>query len=650
MKLHLFFAAFVFVFTVNGQHSEDLIPKQATSVFSFNNVNLLQKISLDELISYEFMEELQHDLFDGSTAGWTLKDSGVDFGEKVNVFIGKDVQYEVTGMTFGIQHKEQLFRIFDDFQAIDSEVEGVEMYASYFNRLAVKGNTAILFRIAPSEDLVNETTDSIWFARGNDYPWYEYEWEESGEYENWDEMEELEDSEEGLEWNDTDDSEYYEWEEEEVLNEEEYIEEETTDDEQFVPEEKTYFELRDSVETAMHEEMMFTFIEALFVDGQNLKSQSPKFANQINSNSEGIFYLDNSAYFTNSNELGRMAYRNPAMLERLQELYTGNVMLGDLYIDQNTIKMRLNAEYGEALGSVYEKLSSSKFDKHILPYIHEDNTAYVTGNVNMRAAYEETFDLMMSVLNSSEAPQMAAVAMVYDLMNEFINKDALFDTYKGGMFMTYGGIQKVKIKKIVFDYDEENFEYFEREEIAEEDMPIFTYGFSTARPDIPEKILGYMTRIQKGISRYETNPSEWIKHEDYWELTNGLFESVSIYIVNKNGMFIVTNDLNLAKNNSDGFGSEAISKKKMKKAKSGGMIYAYADLNKAIAELPRELFSDRENQMLDVFRGKSGSFEMTSTKSTNKGTSYELTYRFETTEDTGTYILDLINSFYVISK
>ena len=37
--------------------SELLIPRDAVTVFSINNVSLLQKISMDELVQYDFMEE-----------------------------------------------------------------------------------------------------------------------------------------------------------------------------------------------------------------------------------------------------------------------------------------------------------------------------------------------------------------------------------------------------------------------------------------------------------------------------------------------------------------------------------------------------------------------------------------------------------------
>ena len=83
MKSTLFSLLLIFSSQVIGQESELLIPKEAVSVFSINNVNLLQKISLDDLVKYEFMEEVQQELFDGSTSGKTLKESGIDFNQKL---------------------------------------------------------------------------------------------------------------------------------------------------------------------------------------------------------------------------------------------------------------------------------------------------------------------------------------------------------------------------------------------------------------------------------------------------------------------------------------------------------------------------------------------------------------------------------------
>ena len=79
-----------------GQKSENFIPKDAVTVFSINNINLLQKISMDDLVQYEFMEEVHQELFDGSTSGKTLKDAGIDFDQRLNLFYGKTYQNEIS--------------------------------------------------------------------------------------------------------------------------------------------------------------------------------------------------------------------------------------------------------------------------------------------------------------------------------------------------------------------------------------------------------------------------------------------------------------------------------------------------------------------------------------------------------------------------
>jgi hypothetical protein len=67
---HLAFIGFAcLISNTFGQKSQDLIPKDAVTVLSINNMSVFQKISLDELIQYDFMIDIQQELFDGSTAG-----------------------------------------------------------------------------------------------------------------------------------------------------------------------------------------------------------------------------------------------------------------------------------------------------------------------------------------------------------------------------------------------------------------------------------------------------------------------------------------------------------------------------------------------------------------------------------------------------
>ena len=611
------------------------MPKQAFSVFSINNVNLLQRISLDELVKYEFMEELQQELFDGSTSGKTLKDSGIDFDQKLNIFYGRSVDFEVSGFTFGIENTQQLFDVFDDFHPAESAYSGVDFYVSYFNRIAIKGNTGILFRVTPNMEVVNSITDSIWYARGNDWPWA---WEES-----FDEL--LEEMEEAGEIAPTPvepDIEFFE---------EMEIEENTAtpieDPELPIADEdpttKTYYELRDSVELVLQEEHLKLVCDELFEKGDNLLKNSADFTQQVTHASEGIFYFDNSRTLRKSSDFAYLRTIYPNFYRNVEELYQGNVMLGDLVIKDNAIELQLNANYGEKLGSIYKKMTDAKFDKNVLKYIHRDNTTFFTYRINMREAYEQIYEIVLPLLESEaeHSNSFSSSLLVLELLNELVNKDAVFDTYKGSMFGTYDGIQKVKTKKFVFEYDEENFEYTEMEVEAEEDMPIFTLGFSTSRPDIPEIVLKHINRLEKECRR----------EGEYWVFEKAILNSAPLYVLIKNGLFILTNNENLVKNNADGYGKASMNKALAKKAKKSGFMYAYADLGKAIENVPRELFNDDENEMIDVIRGKSGTIEFTSSETTSNSTAFNLVYDFEgEQEDSGTYILDLINSLYVISK
>ncbi|MFN5635741.1 MAG: hypothetical protein ACK454_00395 [Flavobacteriales bacterium] len=82
----------VFCTLIFGQKSEALIPSQSSSVFSINNLQLLEKISVEELINYDFMDDIHQELFDGSTEAKSLNDAGIDFDQRINIFFGKDAR------------------------------------------------------------------------------------------------------------------------------------------------------------------------------------------------------------------------------------------------------------------------------------------------------------------------------------------------------------------------------------------------------------------------------------------------------------------------------------------------------------------------------------------------------------------------------
>jgi hypothetical protein len=595
--------------------SELLIPRDAVTVFSINNVSLLQKISMDELVQYDFMEEVHQELFDGSTSEKTLKDAGIDFNQRLNVFYGKSDDAELSGFTFGISNTINLFEVFDDFEELQSKYNNVKIFGSFFNNLIIKNNTALLIRIEPSSELIDAQTDSIWYSRGNSYP-YGYEGDEFGDEFIFDEEA---------------------FNEDDSLSEPEEIDfPEALED----PTEKNYFELRDSVQLELQKGLLSKLLDELLIENANLVSSDAVFKEQLTHPCEGTFYLDNSRSLGQTNSLWYFQTVMPSLYKDIKELYTGNIILGDLFLKEHSIEFLVEARYGEKLGSIYQEMNDSKFDKNITKYIHKGNSAYFTYNVNMRNAYEKAYEVIMPIISSEKNADIAMNVMVLELLNELVNKDALFETYRGSMFGTFNGIKKINTKKIEFYYDEETFEYGEKETEATEDMPIFTIGFSIGRADIPEIVLKNLGRI---TSKFEN-------HDDYWVLNNAILDAAPLYMINKNGLFIFTNDEDLALNHSNGYGSNSLPKKIVKELKREGFMNGYIDIAGTLNRFPSDLLNERRSEMINSLKGKSGKMFLESSRTTNKSTNFKLTYEFRGDENSGKHLLDLVNTLYIFSK
>jgi hypothetical protein len=587
--------------------SEQLLPKDAVTVFSINNISLLQKISMDDLVNYEFMSEVHQELFDGSTSGKTLKDAGLDFDQRLNLFYGRTNTHELTGFTFGIADKKALFEVFDDFQQLQSPLEGLEVYGTFFNHLLIKDREALLIRIEPTMEHIDAVTDSIWYARGNEMPFDFFE----------------------------DSSQ-----EEQILNEQTYEDNpnanvfpEATEN----PAIKNYYELRDSVQVILQQAELARVINEIFVEGINLHSSDARFAAQLTHNAEGAFYLDNARNLDKSQGLWYFQTVLPTLYKDLQELYAGNVILGDLFLRDNKVDFEVEAQYGPALGSIYAEMNDARFDQNVLAYIPASSPAYFTYNINLQQAYEQAYKVLLPLLSDEKNAQIAMNVLTLELLNEFINKDALFDTYKGSMFGTFNGIKKVKTKKIEYRYDE-NFVYEEFETETETDMPIFTLGFSTARADIPELVLKHMARLSSRIQHFG----------NYWRIDNAILDAAPLYILNTGKLLIFTNDEDLARLHPKGYGKAALSKKQRKVACQSGFMYGSVDIPKTLDRFPTEVLTPRNAEIVSSLKGKSGQLELTSSETNTEHTTFKLSYSFTGTESTGKHLLDLVNSLYLI--
>ena len=619
LKKGLFLSFLMFIYSFCAQQSEALIPRDASTVFSINNINLLQKISIDELVEYEFMEELHQELFDGSTAGKTLKDAGLDFDQRLNIFYGKDKVYELTGFSFGIKNKEELFQVFDDFEYSETLKNGAERYNSLFNTLIIKGNSGVLLRIQPTDDYLVKVTDSL-----NYYEWdAPYYFDTDG----------LPIVEETL----SEEVEPIEEEEGSDLNSfNEYIERSGYGKEN----KKTYWEIRDSIQVSMQTKGMLSLIEDLIINENSLQTVDKRFEAQLAKDSEGIFFIDNSRNFSNQGGLWYFQTMYPIMNEDLKELYAQNYMVGDLHLDSNNVHFDLKANYGEELGSIYAEMNNNPLNKDFAKYIPKDAAAYFIYNVDLRKAYEKAYDILLPILKDKKDNKMVMNLLAIQLLDKLVDKKAFFGAYKGGIFGTFNGIQTILTKKIEYNWNDENFEYTEIETESEEDIPVFTLGFASERTDLCELVLSDLSRL---TSRIE-------KKEGYWMIKDAIFDAAPLYVVCTDEVLLLSNDTYLIDEHIDGYGREAISKKDLKRIKKSGVLYANMDLDQSINQFPQAFLDERQKKVLNDLKNNSGRIEISSNYSELTKTDYSLLYNFESTSSQATQFLDMINAMFILAK
>lgn len=611
---------FLLMFSVCfSQQSENLIPNQASTVFSINNINLLNKISIDELVAYDFMDELHQELFDGSTSNKTMKDAGIDFEQRLNVFYGKDQIYEVTGFSFGVADKNALFKVFDDFDFSETLSNGSERYNSLFNTLILKGTSAVLLRLQPTDEYLVRMTDSL--------NYYEWDTENLNEYlDSQDEVfeEALVEEVSIMSPSDSIVLPYDLMEREELMH----------------SDKKSYWEIRDSLAYVMQLEGMNALIEDLIISEKSLASSDERFSLQLEKKSEGIFFMDNSRNFSNQGGMWYFQTMYPIMNADLKELYAENFMVGELHLDSNEVHFDLTANYGNQLGSIYSEMNNNSLNKEFIKYIPEDASAYFIYNVDLRKAYEKAYDILLPILKDKKDNAMVMNLLAIQLLDKLVDKKALFGAYKGGIFATFNGVQKITKKQIEFQYDEENFDYSEIETEAEEDMPVFTLGFASERTDLCEMVLTDLSRV---TSRIE-------KKEGYWIIKDALLETAPLYVVCNPEVLLISNDPQFIKSHLNGYGKRAISKNQVKKIKKSGVLYAKLDLGESLNQFPQTFLDARQKDVLKNLKNNSGSIELDSGDSELSHTNYGLRYTFESSSTKASQFLDMINALYILSK
>jgi len=588
----------LFLLSGFSQNSEDLIPKDALIVFSIHDFSEIKELPLNELMSYAFMSELEQEQYDGSTHKKKIKDAGLNLNQKMSVFSGKTNNYSISGVTFGLSNKEKLFEVFDDFDDEESIYEGYELYSSYFNKLFIKSGCALLIRLECNEQKINELTDSIWNAKGylnklkddnvkNDTK-NTFDWVESNEFE------ELE--------------------------------------------EKGYLELRDSVQLALHDKYEKIIIDELIIDGKNLIKSDKNFEEQINHQTDGSVYFDNSR-----NAMGiwnKYNFSKNAFGE-IESIYKNSKTVGDLSFVNNGLELNLTSSYSEKMGLVYSELNKTKLNKSIRNYIPQDMAAFFIYKINLEAAYEKMVETLLPILRKQTNIKITRGVIMFDILNEFINKEALFKAYQGSVFATFNGTEKIKTDKIEHEYNEETFEYTEVISKKEELMPLFTIGVCSENKNLLSKIFNSVSKLDPLLK----------KKDNYWRYEDAIMSAAPLYFFHEKNIFFITNDSKMIHDNRNGYEKPLISKKEIRDINNGGAIYFKSNLEQSISQIPSSLFPSKEAEFISFIKNGHGNVQFLSNLTKDNQTRYKLIYNCdENKKNKGVHLLDLINAIYLFTN
>ncbi len=608
-----------------AQNSEELIPRDAVTVFSINNTSLLKKIPMDDLVQYEFMEEVQSELFNGSTTGKTIKDAGFDFDQRINAFFGQSQEYDVSGFTFGVSDASGILKVFDNFDEINSHIPGVKIYRNQLNYLFIRGTSALVIRVEPDTKLVKKVADSIWLESGYGYYIPDDDWNFNGI------------SDEGYEFEGDGDNITEESDFEIEANDSTLLLSDEIDDMDLLN--KNYWELRDSVLYEYQQLFIRKISTEIFVENSSLYSDYEDFRNQLSKSVDGVFYLDNSRNLTSNKGIWQFQNVFPSLFNDAQRLYNNNVLTGELNIVKNEIIMDIHAKYDDALGKIYTDISKTKFNKNFQKYIHKDALAYLSYNVDLKRAYHTSFDIIMDLVEHDTDQKVVSNILMAEVINEFVDIDNIFEVYQGSMFASLNGYKRIKVTHIDYQYDEETFEYSETEVEEDQDIPNFTIGFKTNNHDFLARMARLLSRTQSDIT----------PHGDYYEVNNAVLGTIPLYFAIVDDIVLLSVDENLFTTHLNGYAkSERINIKNAKKSK---FTYVHLDLDNALKKLPREALSDRQNDIINTLINRSGVIDFRTVKIDKKEAQFQINYTFnEDIENNGKYLLDLVNSLYTFIK
>jgi|GEM_PF-5379848 len=581
------------------QTSKDLIPSSAFVAVGINSPVILKSASVEEIQRYEFMNEVMKDFFGEKYAGKNLEDIGVDFSQSMYFFYGLDSVVNYFGACFkanDIKTIEKWSRL-DEKESEKSKQAGWIIKQDRYNYFLTKGDLVILLNIHPDYGVVFDKVDELVGTE----PEYPQVWEDNG-------------------YGDT--ILTYDYGDDAI--------------------QQKYWERRDKVEDSLRKIYTDIQLKRIITDlntGKTLIKSSATFSKlSLAPNATFIYYdlektIRSIAPNTIQKELGNGAY------DYLMSLYEKYEMNFTTQINEKSLSATLDATYNKKMGEMLTSILDQKPNEKLMAVIPPKAIGTMVFNFNMEHAFDEANNFSSDLLNEKvrSSGMMGLAYATWKIATEFIDKDKLFATFKGNIFATFNGLKKVEYTAIESNWDEETYEYSDTEVVRTDDFPVFAFGFATDRPEVLEKIISLVKKTAD-VDIEGTDGNYVIK--------KAIVHALDLYIVNRNGVLVITND-EAYRNNLINGTTEKLSPEKLAEITAAGNAYIEFDFHRffpildsvdGVEASDRQLFA-KLSELMGVLKAKT-----TLVSKNEMKVGYN--YTFEQDKNGLQHILNVINTIY----
>lgn len=598
----IFLLSFVFSY---GQRS--VIPDSTIAVAEINLPKILKQIPLEELSKYTITNELLLQLPADNAKANTLSELGLNFESKPVLFYGEKNRYSFSGIALKIKDKNA----FQQHVLGAEESKQLSTDGHFSNDLSVhcyKDEIYVKADLTVNNDYLKQKVDAIFDENDWEKPyfWYGYDYEEA-------------------------------------LRNKEYVEEKATMQHSSVDEseedpyrqaqearekrELKYLQLMDSLRTVVGAEVEKTFISAVKT-GNTSFHQSENFVEACKQTADLMLYSDvkGSDFFKDMNPYGSnyMLNYGQAFLNR-----TWQTVYFDL--TETGIKSEWKSVGEEGLINAVKEAGTRKFDKDLLNFIPNTQEGFMVLNINGFESYKAIKEHYMPKLDQSEDPQLLLTSAIWSLVDEMTDAEQVFEMYGANMFFSYNGARDMEVTQMSYEYNEENFEYSEEPKTEIKPVPIMTVGLSSESSFVVEKFM-------KAFSKMEW--SKITEKEGCYILEEGPIPGVPFYVIVKDNIVLFTNDVSLTKENSNGYGNQALGGDLYKKARSSKVVYGHLNTQKFPEQWAK--FSDQnpnKKEEMEALEKRMGMLEIRHHESTKNAVSMLLEFQFAGTYQNGAYYL-----------